>query len=106
MTDAVSGFEGSLYYDWEGRPIGIEEWDALFHAKRDLGSDVVGRFMISTMWLGIDQSDGQGAPLIFESTVVDPDGVDVVQLGYASRHAALAGHDQLVAEYRQREGPR
>lgn len=89
------------YYDWDGRVIHRGEWVRLFAQERHIGQDVIDGFTISTVWLGIDHNYwSNGPPLIFESMVFDADGNDIAQERYSTRHAALAGHDQLVARYR------
>src|SRR5687767_8891683 len=66
-------------------------------AKTDIGPAHV-----STVFLGLDHSYGGGPPMIFE-TMVFWDGHDLHNEceRYATRAAALAGHDQMVARVRE-----
>ena len=62
---------------------------------------------VSTVWLGVDHSFGDGEPIIFETMIFAPDeyGAELARYDgwidrYVTEPAALAGHDRLVAELR------
>jgi hypothetical protein len=86
------------YYDFEGNPIDVLEWARLFEsADRVLARTRVGDGSeVSTVWLGLDYSFGQGTPLIYE-TMIFGGPHDEYQDRHPNRDAALAGHDQAVA---------
>lgn len=107
---------GSCYHyalDLSGRPVRCEnyvQWvlwaeaacqhdPTAFSLARDHGRDV----QVNTFFLGFDHSYGQG-PLELYETVVLRMGRYEFRQRYASRHAALAGHDQVVATLRDRGG--
>ena len=93
----------SAYYDYDGEPITQEKWIELFGAERHVAHTTVDDIRISTVWLGLDHGLGRGAPLIFE-TLVFGGKLDGAMDRYANQHAALAGHDRLVAEVIDVEG--
>ena len=88
----------SVFYGFDGEPISQEQWCDLFMAERHVALTTINDTVeISTVWLGIDHNFGLGgAPLIYE-TMVFGGKLDGTQDRYANQHAALAGHDQLVA---------
>lgn len=66
------------FYDIDGKPFeSTEDWARAFEdtEKRILGRDTVNlplrkrEVLVSTVWLGIDHSWGNGPPLIFETMV-------------------------------------
>jgi hypothetical protein len=83
-----------MHYDRDGREISQAEWSELFALglsyRRIAYDEATG---VSTVWLGIDYSFGDGPPLIFETLGHDGD----VQR-WPNEVAALAGHDQAVAQ--------
>ena len=62
-----------LYYDWSGNPITQDEWTSLFSQDRTVGNDMFlcpsGEATISTVYLGLDHSFGNGPPLFFETMI-------------------------------------
>lgn len=119
MTDTSTG---GLYYDIEGRPINSAEYSNLLMAKNiarsnapsgqstpvddptRIGSDHVGSSWISTTWLGLDHNFGAGPPLIFETMIFGGD-YDEHCWRWATREAALAGHEGIVAALRSGDNP-
>lgn len=97
-----------LWYDIDGNPITPE------HANRLLGNadarriarDTVGEWRVSTVHIVHDHNfTGTGPPLIFETMVFGPDDAEPPdgvpeQVRTPTKHAALAMHDQVVAELR------
>jgi hypothetical protein len=88
------------YYDFDGEPITMWQWAELWHSDRHVQLTTVGDVEVSTVWLGLNHNFGlDGPPLIFESMVFG--GIlDGEQCRYPNWNAALAGHDQLVAQVR------
>lgn len=91
-----------MYYDMEGRPIGMEEYARLFESEeRIIGrTELPGGCRVSTVWLGLDHSFGTGPPLIFESMVFGPDtSTDLDMMRYSTREQAELGHSELVTRW-------
>jgi hypothetical protein len=59
-----------------------------------------GDVRVSTVFLGLDHSFGSGEPLLFE-TMVFGGPLDGEQDRYATRSAAQAGHDVIVARVKE-----
>jgi hypothetical protein len=92
------------FYDPDGNPIDLGEWATLWQGDRQVALTRVDDVEVSTVWLGTDYNFGfGGAPLIFE-TLVFGGTLDGVMNRYPNRAAAIAGHDQIVAEVRDVEG--
>ena len=92
-----------MYYDMEGRPIGLEEWALLFESEeRIIGrTELPGGCWVSTVWLGLDHSFGTGPPLVYESMVFasHEDMTDLDCVRYTTREQAEAGHSELVTRW-------
>jgi hypothetical protein len=86
------------YYNFDGEPITMYEWAELWHGDRHVAVTKLGDAEVSTVWLGLDHRFiGDGPPLIYESMVFG--GIlDGERDRYPNWNAALAGHDQLVAQ--------
>lgn len=85
----------------------VVEWARAFEEEdRHLGKDVVGDFLISTIFLGVDHSIGESltGPQVFETMVFllkDPEGGDdlgpmVYTERYATPNAARLKHKYIV----------
>ena len=99
-----------LWYDRKGRPIPMEAWGPL-HADKSyqvLAQHWVRGWKVSTIWLGLDHSFGEGPPVIFETMIFAPkdehaeedaerDGLDGYQWRYSTEAEAFAGHDRAKA---------
>ena len=102
------GLRGPRYYNREGQPMPMREWSARFDdlAYKHVGMDVVGDVEISTVWLGIDHRFlGEGPPVIFETMVFGGE-LDEWCERYTTLEAAEAGHEQMVAEVREKVAQR
>lgn len=55
---------------------------------------------ISTVFLGTDYNFSGDVPIVFETMVFREDGVSDDLMRYATWDGALAGHDQIVARWR------
>lgn len=97
-----------IYYRPDGSPCDIGEWGKL-HAdfeSRVIRQEYAGKHWVSTVWMGIDHSFGQGPPLIFE-TMVFPSKEDLGEEDcqrYATKEEALAGHRAMVKKWRGADG--
>ena len=90
------------YYRVDGSEMTMKEW-ATGRAdgdwERAQRQTTIGDVEISTVWLGMDHSHGDGPPLIFE-TMVFGGGLDQQQWRYSTLEAAHAGHDEAVQKVR------
>jgi hypothetical protein len=86
------------WYDLDGNPVGRDDWERMWDdfENRQIARTQVGDVDISTVWLGLNHQFGDGPPLIFE-TMIFGGTHDEWQWRYATKEAALAGHDQAVA---------
>jgi hypothetical protein len=79
-----------------------------------VGQDRVGRFFVSTVWVGLNHNYGDGPPLIFETMVFDESkkqeygigdgkwtslGEDVFTDRYSTEEGAKAGHVEVLKKY-------
>jgi len=93
-----------MHWDRLGVAISLGEWCELLEADDDykrIASTHVGRWWISTVWLGIDGLVGllHHTPMIFETMVFDQDGApgdDFEQRRYPTEASARQGHDEMV----------
>lgn len=99
-----------LHYDRLGVPISLREWSELVEDQeyKVIAQDLIGgRFLVSTVWLGIDYSipwpGHTHIPIIYETMVFDHgrDGSDprddLEMRRYHSEDAARLGHAEMVA---------
>lgn len=82
-----------LFFDREGVSISREQWCLLFEDKEycRLAFDEIDGATVSTVWLGMNHSYGDGPPLIFETMVFGGE-LGQEQWRYSTEQAALAGH--------------
>lgn len=114
--------QDGLYYDLAGTPITAEQYARLRELKLEslrageearfwqVRRDTVGEvFTVSTVWIGLDHSLGDGAPLIFETMVfldrgadgpVKRQALDSLTRRYPDAESAAAGHAEVLAEVR------
>ncbi len=93
-----------MYFDKEGKPLELMEWAELSESGdeyRVIGKTVVGEYLISTIWIGLNMNLGHGVglPLIFETMVFSDSGNtgwDDYQLRYATEEQAKAGHEETI----------
>lgn len=98
----MSPFGRSLWYDMDGKTIGIEEADALLRdiTRRQLARTQVvtplGTIEVSTVFLVLDHNHfGEGAPVLWE-TMVFGGPLDARLWRFASREQAEQGHADAV----------
>lgn len=102
-----------MYYDKTGELITQDEW-ARLHADKSyvrVKEDVVGKYWISTVWLGLNHSFGDHLE-IFETMVftfnkdtnaLDIDYSNLEMQRYSTEKAALAGHAEMVAKWKAKQ---
>jgi hypothetical protein len=102
----------SLYFDRQGNPITMEQWASgrsgrSGHIERRVAGDALpDGTWVSTVWLGLDHSYGDGPPLIFETMAFAkgrPWDQDCRR--YTTEEEALTGHGAFVTELRARLTP-
>jgi hypothetical protein len=100
----------SRYYDRNGKPMSLTEWAQAFDAEdRHIGYTNVGKYEVSTVWLGLDHNWTEGGPpLIFETMVFNRRATknrfsELYCARYRSEREAKAGHDLVVARLQRGE---
>lgn len=85
-------------------PCTLEEWIKVFEKNRTVKlTKLEDGGIISTVFLGIDHSFGNGDPLVFESMVFSKEGEELDQIRYSTYKEAEEGHIRLVNEYKTHE---
>lgn len=75
----------------------VLKWGEWFEtAKRHVAVDLVGEVRVSTVFLGLDHSFGDGPPLLFE-TMIFKGPHDQYQERYSTWEEAEAGHAKALA---------
>jgi hypothetical protein len=95
----------SYFFDRAGQSIDMMDWVASMKnpANKRVAEDTVSGYWVSTVWLGMDYSLGDGPPLIFETMVFpqkegETNWYDEYCERYATEEEALAGHADVVAK--------
>lgn len=95
-----------LWYDRQGQPIDTATANRLLGdmgykriAKTNIksASDPAIDWDVSTVWLGVDHSFGDGPPIIFETMVFGNGDGDQYMQRYVTEEQARAGHAETVA---------
>lgn len=95
-----------MHFNRKGEPIGLGDWSMLLEDPdyKIVKRSFVGRFGISTVWLGLDHGFG-GRRELFEAMVCEmfPDGNwtlrdDLGMWRYATEEEALSHHEELLSE--------
>lgn len=94
--------------DADGQPVpepDLERWGAFMGDgdKRRVAWTEVGKWRVSTVFLGLDHAFGEGSPVLWETMVFGPEPWDGAHWRYTSAGEARANHDQ-VAEHIRRGG--
>lgn len=92
------------YYDRQGQPMNLLDWGRRFEDMeyKIVKQTTIGEFFISTVWLGLNHSFGDGPPMIFETMIFQhgeetENELDGFQERYATEAEAAAGHEGAVA---------
>lgn len=84
-------------------PCELMEWAKWFEtADRIVKADTIGESHISTVFVGLDQSFGDGTPLLFETLVFDGPLADEMNR-YSTWEEAERGHTAMVERVKERE---
>lgn len=91
-------------FNKEGEPIDSMTWLKLLEEKdyKIIRQETLpNKKIVSTIWLGLDHSFGQGEPLIFETMVFKEKGnyTEEACQRYSTLKQAQAGHRKMVEEY-------
>jgi hypothetical protein len=88
------------YFDQEGKPITHDQWSELWGDldERQFRKTTIGRFFISTVWLGMNHRYNDGPPLIFETMIFDEksNSADIGCQRYSTKVEAIAGHEDAI----------
>lgn len=100
MSDMI---EEPLFYDRQGKPLAMMEWAEI---RTDeyvrVAEDTIGKYWVSTVWLGVDHSFMPGSkPVIFETMIFDKENggtasMDEFMWRYCTEEDALKGHQDAV----------
>ena len=102
----------SDHYDRNGKPMDLMTWAREFQkGNRHIGLTIIMNrtlepegVRVSTVWLGLDHSFGEGPPLIFETMVFGGEH-DQYTERYSTEAQARQGHKRIVAAVRRGEEP-
>lgn len=88
-------------FNQAGQAMTYAAWATAFQDSetRQVAAAVIDGALVSTVWLDLDHSVGDGPPLIFE-TMVFGGPLDERCVRYATRDEAVAGHQRIVDELR------
>jgi hypothetical protein len=88
----------NICYGLDHQPISMADGEELLRdaARRRVAHTEVGQVEVSTVFLVLDHNYGREGPPVLYETMVFGGAHDQWQRRYATREAALAGHDQAV----------
>ena len=99
-----------LYFDKDGTPMETLEWAKKFEdfMYRIVSQDMVGKYLISTVWLGLTYSSLSLPVGTFETMIFDRESMRPAHDLYCERYNTLdeakIGHLHSVAMVREAEG--
>jgi hypothetical protein len=84
------------------KPVDLMTWARWFEtADRHVAKEEVGSMRVSTVFLGLDHSFGDGPPLLFETMIFGmPEGQDEYQERCSTWEQAEAMHERALAHAR------
>lgn len=96
-----------MYYNKQGKEIDLMKWAKLFENNnyKVVKQENVGKFRVSTVWIGLDHGFNGGNPLIFETMVFSQKKFkanqdnDFDQERYSTLEEAKKGHKEMVKKY-------
>jgi hypothetical protein len=77
------------YYGYNGEPISLWEWSSLFQKDRHIGTDFIGKFKISTVYMGLDHGIFSDKLQIFETMIFTEDDKKNKFADFQERYATL-----------------
>lgn len=90
-----------VFYDRDGKTIDLITWSEL-HSNmeyRVVEQSIIGDYLVSTVWLGIDHSFGDGPLKIFETMIFkkdDDEMQDLYCVRYSTDLDAVTGHAEAI----------
>lgn len=91
------------FFDRQGNNISLEEFDDVMSQDRRVAETTLkDGLWVSTVFLSVDHNYGNGIPLIFETLVFKEKDTGAKVLDtrrYSTEAEALAGHDEVCAEW-------
>ena len=89
------------FFDKKGRPITLEEWvKQIETGDRSIGRTIIGPYLVSTVYLGLDMCFDGGEPLLFETMVFKDKSSDELDMErYSTGEEAIKGHEVMVKKY-------
>lgn len=96
---------GGYFYDRSGEPIGRWTWmqktcdraySRIARTTVMSAADPTVAYDVSTIWLGVDYSFGEGVPVIFETMVFGDGRLDLTGDRYPTEASARRGHEEMV----------
>lgn len=92
--------KSSRYYDRQGKELDLLEWGRLFEDKeyQCVKQDQIGKYLISTVWIGINLGLFTDHFQIFETMIFNKEGTEDYQDRYETEEEAIAGH-KIAVEY-------
>lgn len=86
-----------LNADHTYRPCELMEWAAQLETMdRRVAHDVINNWCVSTIWLGLNHNYYGGPPLVFETMIFSPDGLENYLARYTTWDQAVAGHQEAI----------
>ena len=92
------------YFDRKGNPLSLEEWADLFKDKKyhAVCQEYIGKYYISTIWLGVNYNFYEGDPIIFETMVfANGSWSDLDMKRYSTEEEALEGHREMCEKFKE-----
>ena len=88
----------SKFYDKAHKEMTVNEWGAKMEDwdYKRVAKDIIDDTEISTVWLGMDHSFGDGPPIIFETMIFGGEHDDFCER-YVTEEEALDGHVRAIA---------
>lgn len=90
----------SRYYSRDGHPITIDQWVQAFNDNSLLHDQINDDVRVSTIYLGLDHSFGEGPPLIYETMIFGGE-FDSDCERYTTEAQAREGHAAMLAKARE-----
>ena len=89
------------YYNREGKEIDLDTWEKFLSDTnyKIIKQENVGKYWVSTVWLGLNHQYGEGEPLIFETMVFKGKESDLDCERYTTEEEAIKGHQKMVKKY-------
>lgn len=88
------------------RPVdSLKEWAEWFEkSDRKVERTTVGEADVSTVFLGLDHSFGDGPPVLFETMIFGGEH-DQDQWRYCTKQEAIEGHNRIVKQLKEGQRP-